>query len=213
VINLKVDIKDLLKTVQNLEEEAPAQIGKRVANALNQVGEGVVRNISLDVADRTGVPFDVVNAMIIVTKARPHKLVWEADVAMIMKPEFLAGRKIPSKLWEGKRGAETFQEGSLVKIITAGDEKVCLICEELSKGGPYTVAEADEHLNHGKGVHPNCRCAMLPFVPTTKFTMKRDAMPASPFGKAEPGSTKKFTLKDLAKIMEKEGALAIQAIK
>lgn len=46
----------------------------------------------------------------------------------------------------------------LVKVVTAGDNKVCPICEDL-EGQVLTYAEAMGRLPF----HPNCRCAVVPF--------------------------------------------------
>jgi hypothetical protein len=45
-----------------------------------------------------------------------------------------------------------------VNVQTAGDDRVCDICNEIAADGPYTVDEADELLP----VHPNCRCSPVP---------------------------------------------------
>lgn len=47
----------------------------------------------------------------------------------------------------------------LVEVITAGDHKVCPICEDISESGPYTLDEAERLLP----AHPNCRCAFVPW--------------------------------------------------
>jgi SPP1 gp7 family putative phage head morphogenesis protein len=46
------------------------------------------------------------------------------------------------------------------EVITAGDDKVCLACEALEKGGPYTLDEAEKLIPN----HPNCRCCTIPLV-------------------------------------------------
>jgi hypothetical protein len=45
----------------------------------------------------------------------------------------------------------------LVTIVTAGDDRVCPICEDL-EGITYTVEEASSVIP----AHPNCRCAFVP---------------------------------------------------
>lgn len=45
-----------------------------------------------------------------------------------------------------------------VNVLTAGDDKVCEICEGISEDGPYDIDRA-EHLIPA---HPHCRCAFVP---------------------------------------------------
>lgn len=45
-----------------------------------------------------------------------------------------------------------------VDILTAGDDKVCPVCEDIAENGPYTVNEARSLIP----AHPNCRCAFIP---------------------------------------------------
>jgi hypothetical protein len=47
---------------------------------------------------------------------------------------------------------------SLFAVLTAGDEKVCQICQDLAAEGPYGLDEAWPLLP----AHPNCRCAWIP---------------------------------------------------
>jgi len=45
-----------------------------------------------------------------------------------------------------------------VNIATAGDDKVCDICEGLEEDGPYTINQARSLIP----AHPRCRCAFVP---------------------------------------------------
>jgi hypothetical protein len=56
-----------------------------------------------------------------------------------------------------------------VDVVTAGDNDVCIICEDISDDGPYELDEAEELIP----AHPFCRCS---FVPADKY--ERDALPA-----------------------------------
>lgn len=47
-----------------------------------------------------------------------------------------------------------------VDIATAGDERVCEICEGLESDGPYTINEARSLIP----AHANCRCAFVPAI-------------------------------------------------
>jgi hypothetical protein len=52
---------------------------------------------------------------------------------------------------------ETIKDEELVNILTAGDDLVCEDCEAYAEDGPYDVDEVEIPL------HPNCRCAVVPF--------------------------------------------------
>lgn len=48
---------------------------------------------------------------------------------------------------------------NLVEVLTAGDNKVCQQCEDISEEGPYTLAEAEGLIP----AHIHCRCAFVPW--------------------------------------------------
>lgn len=45
-----------------------------------------------------------------------------------------------------------------VDVLTAGDDDVCPVCEEISENGPYTINRARDLIP----AHPSCRCAFIP---------------------------------------------------
>jgi hypothetical protein len=45
-----------------------------------------------------------------------------------------------------------------IDVLTAGDDDVCQICEDISDSGPYDLDEAESLIP----AHPNCRCAFIP---------------------------------------------------
>lgn len=47
-----------------------------------------------------------------------------------------------------------------VNVLTAGDDRVCQVCEDASEEGPYSLEEAQGILP----LHPRCRCAWVPAV-------------------------------------------------
>jgi hypothetical protein len=90
---------------------------------------------------------------------------------------------------------------NLVQVLTAGDDDVCITCEDISDDGPYDIATARTLIP----AHPNCRCAFVPFgderfkpvhdaKPPTYVTI-RDAAPvkkaATNNGKSQPNPSKK----------------------
>jgi len=47
----------------------------------------------------------------------------------------------------------------IAEVVTAGDDRVCSLCEALAAGSPYTLDQAQNMIP----AHPNCRCIALPF--------------------------------------------------
>ena len=47
-----------------------------------------------------------------------------------------------------------------VNVLTAGDDLVCQVCEDISEEGPYSLDEAQGLIP----AHPNCRCAFVPAI-------------------------------------------------
>lgn len=45
-----------------------------------------------------------------------------------------------------------------VNVVTAGDDDVCPICEDIADNGPYSINEARSLIP----AHPHCRCAFVP---------------------------------------------------
>jgi hypothetical protein len=50
-------------------------------------------------------------------------------------------------------------EETLVGVLTAGDDKVCQLCEEFAYGAPYEIDEVLDVLP----MHPRCRCSVYPW--------------------------------------------------
>lgn len=53
---------------------------------------------------------------------------------------------------------DRFAPGELVDIRTADDAEVCMACEDLAAGSPYTIEQARKQLPH----HWGCRCRIAP---------------------------------------------------
>jgi ADP-Ribosyltransferase in polyvalent proteins/ParB-like nuclease domain len=60
--------------------------------------------------------------------------------------------------WEALR-AEGDEDESLVNVLTAGDDDVCQICEDIADDSPYDIDEVLDLLP----AHVNCRCSVTPF--------------------------------------------------
>jgi hypothetical protein len=72
--------------------------------------------------------------------------------AGVVEAEARIAQQIPQRLLA--IGAE------YVNVLTAGDDLVCQICEDISEEGPYSLDEAQGLIP----AHPNCRCAFVPAI-------------------------------------------------
>jgi hypothetical protein len=63
------------------------------------------------------------------------------------KPRTVAPRRVRARPGERR----------LVSIVTAGDDKVCPVCEEISQNGPYPITQARGLIP----AHPRCRCRFM----------------------------------------------------
>jgi hypothetical protein len=146
--------------------------------AVRAVADGVLRSqkpleISRQVVDairKIGMPRG--NSVLRVMAVRAHaeaslntfKALGVARVGLV--PEHLPVPVVqdakPSKavrrLRRIRRAERKLEKLGRVNVLTAGDDKVCPICEELSDGGPYDIDEARSLIP----AHINCRCAFVP---------------------------------------------------
>lgn len=59
---------------------------------------------------------------------------------------------------DAKKKKKWADPNDLVEVLTAGDDDVCPICEDLSEEGPYTLDQAEGLIP----AHIHCRCAFVP---------------------------------------------------
>lgn len=67
-------------------------------------------------------------------------------------------RMSPYRQRRAERAEEKLERLERVGVLTAGDYKVCLRCEEIAAEGPYDIDEARTLIP----AHPHCRCAFDP---------------------------------------------------
>lgn len=56
------------------------------------------------------------------------------------------------------KAEERLNRMKLVRVRTAGDDRVCIICEDIADDGPYTIDTARSLIP----AHPRCRCVLVP---------------------------------------------------
>jgi hypothetical protein len=89
------------------------------------------------------------------------------------------------------------EEPEQVEVLTAGDDDVCPICEDISLGGPYFIDDAYDLIP----AHPHCRCAFVPAEDRRFAAIEHDAadydpdQPRDPHGRFEGGGAIAGTLR------------------
>lgn len=66
-----------------------------------------------------------------------------------------------------RKTEEKIEKLGLVNVRTAGDDDVCIVCEEIAENGPYDINTARSLIP----AHPHCRCT---FVPANDRRFARD---------------------------------------
>lgn len=178
-ILVKANFDALLKWGRYLDE-VPKRTRPAIARALNDYGRGVARSKAQAVAAETGLDVEDVLNLIEVDEASAENLVWKMDASKVATPPPDWERP-----WE-KRSDKAFQQQTLVKIVTSGDETTCEICQDAAAKSPYTMEEINvlsakwQHFDPGTAVvgertnllHPNCRCAIQPWQQTRRLSMR-----------------------------------------
>jgi hypothetical protein len=88
-------------------------------------------------------------------RASPEVEAISAEVGRAIQAERAVSAAVAAR---AKRAAQRFA------VKTAGDDRVCIECEDAAIDGPYDLDEAEDLLP----LHPNCRCAL---VPAGEFTL------------------------------------------
>lgn len=209
MIKMKVVQDDLLNFI-GFMGTAGQRTKSALVKSLNETGTALVQKLVTGIADEMGVPVHDVQDQIRVRKATPGELEFSADLSDVYEND-MSSRDVPRSRrdpQERERETEPFAPGALVSIITAGDEKVCQICEEAAEEGPYTIEEARRLVPH----HPHCRCAVIPFYPKQRLPVRfQTQMGSSPRGVSAP--TELMTLTQLASRLKTELAFALKVTK
>jgi hypothetical protein len=189
MLNVTIDTNELLKWARYMNN-VPKRTGAAISRALNTVGENVLQVRINGIAEATGFEPDEIAGAIEVKKATPNDLTWSMDASKLSTDAKW------SRPWQtrGDPNSDSFDDRTLVKVITSGDELVCEKCNYVADHSPYTMEEIRNMNPYGMGtgsgtnlVHPNCRCAtqawqatrMLPVsfsgagAPAELFTMRQ----------------------------------------
>lgn len=189
MISLNVDTSALARYTKRLKS-IPPKNKAAIARALNEVGNGVVRELAQSVAKDTRMPVERVRALITTHRASAANMTFSIRM------------KAPAEDEKGTRKRGEFVEGSLVIVVTRGDDKVCQVCQDIADGSPYTIEDARALIPHGGplGDH-NCRCELRPFYTRQKLQAK-----------TETGQPMQLTMKQLAAKVREYTALNLRAM-
>lgn len=193
---INIETENLLKYVRRLEE-MPVRNKASIARSLNEVGDGVVREMSQLIAKETGIGYERVRSMIESQRATPNNHTYNIKVSSSLAGE--PADDIP-------RRREEFMPGSLVNVVTAGDDKVCQVCEDIAAGSPYTIEDARTRIPaHGGpiGTH-NCRCTLMPYRSLRKMSVSE--------GSAAEKVDLRYTMKQLAERVKEDMILNMRAV-
>lgn len=161
----------------------PARIARDVARRIDKIGRERGRMMvaymvvkafnssTLDAFRSLGIKKVGVVAEKLKIKNGPHGKtladMWIADAARKTKQarHGKTGQFQPYTPFPSKREYESIlrreanlQKLELVEVLTAGDEFVCQVCQDISEDGPYTIDEAESLIP----AHGDCRCAFVP---------------------------------------------------
>lgn len=171
-VQIKVDASDLLKWAR-FYDDMPKANKRALARALNTFGEGVVRETIKTISDKNGWDPDVVKSRLIVKEADEHDLEFVMDASAVVAPSQDWNRP-----WD-QREQSSFEQNSLVNIVTTDDGFDCELCRQIAAEGPYPLSQVLEIQakwaeyvpptpNIAPGpitnlIHPRCRCSSAPW--------------------------------------------------
>ena len=148
---------------------------KALSEALNETGNAISASTKDTISKQTGLTIASASSFVISIPSTSANLVYEMRVQAGMIEIELNNRPLPQRGFPARevRDMPKTDETKLVNLVTSDDNKVCPICQEISKEGPYSM----EEFNRLRAVHPHllskalgCRCALVSFKPTKPTT-------------------------------------------
>lgn len=150
----------------------PGELNTALASALNETGNTIAQSTRAAIAQQTGLAIATTASFVTSLPATPANLTYEMRVMAGMIETELNSRPLPQRGFPAREVREMpggSDETKLVNLVTSDDDKVCPICQEISREGPYSM----EEFNRLREVHPHllnralhCRCSLVPFKPT-----------------------------------------------
>jgi|ERR1035437_1626046 hypothetical protein len=183
MIEVTIDATDLNKWSAYFSN-IPKQTKAGLARALNKVGEGTAHGAAQFIANQANLDVNAVYQKIAITQATPDSLEWSMDASAISPPSLDWSRP-----WGERDSNATFDQDTMVKVVTMDDENVCEKCQQAAIDSPYTLKEVYQirHDTGGDGclIHQNCRCGLAPWSSLRKipvvFNRPGDDIPSGLF--------------------------------
>ena len=117
------------------------------------------------ISQETGLSPTTIGRLFKVTRATPAKPEFIIRVPEGMIEEQRVSRGLARRKFD-RRDRDAGDTSALSNLITSKDDKVCPICERISKEGPYSpeqMADLKRQHPHLLNVAMGCRCALAPF--------------------------------------------------
>jgi hypothetical protein len=188
MLEATIDATDLMKWSAYFTN-IPKQTKAALSRALNMVGDQTARGAAQFIADKADLDADAVYSKIVVNESTPDSLEWSMDASGIAPPSLDWSRP-----WD-KPDDNSFDQDTLVKVVTMGDDDVCEQCQQAQENSPYTLAEVYQ-IRTARGddgclIHPNCRCGLAPWSSLRRlpvvFNKPGDDMPSGLFTPTQLG--------------------------
>jgi hypothetical protein len=168
MIRIDIDASDIQRFIQEFRHLSD-EVKRAGRDALNEVGDEMTTRTVRELALNTGIGPHHAWQFVKRTRATLRNLLYEVRLNNELIEQ--EGRGAPLERTFEERISNTFKEGILVRVMTAEDNAVCEICQDIAEQGPYSL----EEIRKLKARHPhflstalNCRCKLSP----AKFTRR-----------------------------------------
>lgn len=141
----------------------PREAARLVNDIIDSVGSfrsRAVASVSIVHAHATGTldTFETLDVRRVGIQPEHHKITNVSSDAIVQDAP--RRKKRPTARQQGlfERRERKLGKLKMVAVETAGDSKVCPVCEDIAQEGPYTIDAARGLIP----AHPSCRCAFVP---------------------------------------------------
>lgn len=199
-MRINVDASEVMRFANALGE-VPEKNAYSIMRSLNQVGDATTREVRQSVADTTGLAFEATRQMVRTIRASRSNLEYQILLRGI-DLDAPSSRRIPKREFD-QRGREAFEPDDMVRVVTAGDNNVCPICEAIAERSPFTYEEAQSNIHHGAGIgENNCRCMLTAWK--SRRTLAVTGRGLGDTQRGAPNIDQRLTLRQLAELVTKE---------
>lgn len=199
MVDITLSTDDILKWARHFEQ-IPQQVPVAVSNAMNYIGENLVREVADYISSTTDIDPQALIRQINVKQATPDDMTWTMDASDIAPPSLNW-----SNPWMRPPADNTFDGDTLVNVVTMGDEVVCEKCQDAAEAGPYQMADAMQLNPYGNGlIHPNCRCMIAPFYSYRKLPVT--------FSRPDAGGPQLLSLRQLSRAVKDQLKISLSTV-